>query len=77
MICAGGKGKGGCHGDSGGPLACLEGGKWILRGVVSFGRADCSTNHYTVFARVSSLVEWIDNMIKTRGKSTRIRDFCE
>lgn len=68
MICAGGKGKGGCQGDSGGPLACLEDRQWILRGVVSFGRADCSPNHYTVFARVSSLVGWIKNMIKTRGQ---------
>ncbi|XP_031574201.1 chymotrypsin A-like [Actinia tenebrosa] len=79
MICAGGKGKGGCQGDSGGPLACLEGGQWILRGVVSFGRADCSPKHYTVFARVSSLVEWIDNMIETRGscKDLLPTSYCE
>ncbi|KAK3743851.1 hypothetical protein QZH41_011846, partial [Actinostola sp. cb2023] len=32
MICAGGRGKSGCHGDSGGPLACYERGRWVLRG---------------------------------------------
>ena len=62
MVCAGGQGKGGCQGDSGGPLACWENGQWVLRGVASFvmGRR-CSVRHYTVFARVSSFVDWMQN----------------
>lgn len=59
MLCAIGDGKGGCQGDSGGPLSCLEGGHWILRGVVSWGH-QCSPDYHTVFARVSSFVEWIN-----------------
>ncbi|XP_020899808.1 chymotrypsin-like elastase family member 1 isoform X1 [Exaiptasia diaphana] len=62
MVCAGGQGKGACSGDSGGPLACWENGQWVLRGIASFvmGRR-CSVRHYTVFARVSSFVDWMQN----------------
>jgi secreted trypsin-like serine protease len=68
MLCAGGQGKGGCQGDSGGPLACQEGGEWILRGVVSWGHSRCDTGHYTVFARVSSFVNWINGIVGGKGK---------
>ncbi|KAK3742056.1 hypothetical protein QZH41_015744, partial [Actinostola sp. cb2023] len=61
-ICAG-EGRsgasGGCNGDSGGPLVCVEGGKWYLHGAVSFGKLNCPTSYYTVFARVASFVPWI------------------
>jgi len=60
MLCAGGQGKGGCQGDSGGPLVCEENGKWVLRGVVSWGTYMCLTEYYTVFARVSNYVSWIE-----------------
>ncbi|XP_001632947.3 chymotrypsinogen B isoform X2 [Nematostella vectensis] len=60
MICAGGQGKGGCQGDSGGPFVCEEGGKWVLRGAVSWGHSMCRTDHYTVFARISNFVSWIN-----------------
>ncbi|XP_078374806.1 chymotrypsinogen A-like isoform X2 [Oculina patagonica] len=60
MVCAGGQGKGGCQGDSGGPFVCNEGGRWVLRGAVSWGHTECRTDHYTVFARVSSFIEWIN-----------------
>jgi len=60
MICGGGQGKGGCQGDSGGPYVCNEGGKWVLRGAVSWGHHMCRTDHYTVFARVSSFISWIN-----------------
>ena len=67
MICAGGQGKGGgCQGDSGGPFVCNEGGKWVLRGAVSWGHRMCRTDHYTVFARVSSFIGWI-NQKKSSG----------
>ena len=61
MICAGGQGKGGCQGDSGGPFVCQEGGRWVLRGAVSWGHSQCRTDHYTVFARVSSFIDWINS----------------
>ncbi|KXJ10614.1 Chymotrypsinogen B [Exaiptasia diaphana] len=60
MICAGGQGKGGCQGDSGGPFVCNEGGRWVLRGVVSWGHSMCRTDHYTVFARISNFIGWIN-----------------
>ena len=47
------------QGDSGGPFVCNEGGRWVLRGAVSWGHSMCRTDHYTVFARVSSFIKWI------------------
>jgi len=62
MICAGSgvlNQTGGCQGDSGGPFVCQEGGKWVLRGAVSWGNGMCKTDHYTVFAQISNYVDWI------------------
>ena len=35
----------------------------MLRGAVSWGHRDCRTDHYTVFARVSSFIGWINGKI--------------
>ena len=51
--------SGGCNGDSGGPLACKMRGKWYLHGVVSFGKRNCPTTYFTVFARITSYKSWI------------------
>ena len=63
MVCAGYGGDSkvsGCNGDSGGPFVCEEGGKWILRGAVSWGDPKCRAGStYSVFARISSFVDWI------------------
>ena len=32
----------------------------MLRGAVSWGHRMCRTDHYTVFARLSSFIEWIN-----------------
>ena len=68
MICLGGTGSSACMGDSGGPLVCEESGKWYLRGAASFVTSrQCPRNKYSVYARVSSYIDWIKDKI---GKST-------
>lgn len=65
MICAGYNDgmnyQSGCHGDSGGPLACQQtDGSWKLYGITSWGSPQCNgLNRYTVFARVSKYTKWI------------------
>lgn len=68
MVCAGDAGKtikSGCFGDSGGPFVCQNSAhQWIQQGIVSWGDPSCSSaNHYSVFARVSALRQWIDEII--------------
>ncbi|CAH3105561.1 unnamed protein product, partial [Porites lobata] len=67
MVCVGGAGKVACHGDSGGPLVCEENGRWVLRGVASWtGDRKCKTDNYSMYARVSSYMTWIENQIASR-----------
>ena len=63
-ICLGGSGSSACFGDSGGPLVCEESGKWVLRGASSYVTGkNCPVHKYSVYARVSSYIDWIyDNM---------------
>jgi len=70
MICAGYDDgftfASGCHGDSGGPLACEQPDKsWVLYGVVSWGSPQCNgLSRYTVFTRVSKYNSWISKKQK-------------
>jgi len=63
MVCAGSGGSSrtsGCHGDSGGPFVCENGGKWYLTGAVSYGSGTCeSSKSYTVFANIAYFSSWI------------------
>ena len=71
MLCAGDAGRtktNGCYGDSGGPFVCNNhrSERWVLQGVVSWGDPDCSSsNHYTVFTRVSEFTDWIYKQMET------------
>jgi len=70
MMCAGDAEKTkthGCFGDSGGPFQCKKtAGQWVVQGIVSWGDPDCSSsNHYTVFTRVSVFRKWVDDALGT------------
>ena len=59
-VCAGAPGmRGGCHGDSGGPLTCMIGGVRKLVGVTSWGKPDCDPTYPTVYAGVGYFRNWI------------------
>ncbi|XP_075873963.1 chymotrypsin B-like [Nelusetta ayraudi] len=63
MICAGGAGATSCMGDSGGPLVCQKAGAWTLVGIVSWGSSYCSTSTPAVYARVTVLRGWVDQIL--------------
>ncbi|KAL2091015.1 hypothetical protein ACEWY4_013278 [Coilia grayii] len=64
MVCAGGYAESGCNGDSGGPLNCSVGGRYVVHGVTSFvSSSGCNTTRKpTVFTRVSAYIGWIEQV---------------
>ena len=67
MVCVGGRGSSACNGDSGGPLSCRVGGRWVVRGAASWVTSrTCPGNTFSVYARVSSYVNWINGQIRSK-----------
>nr|XP_044997580.1 chymotrypsinogen B [Jaculus jaculus]XP_044998332.1 chymotrypsinogen B [Jaculus jaculus] len=64
MICAGASGVSSCMGDSGGPLVCQKNGAWTLVGIVSWGSGVCSTSTPAVYARVTALMPWVQQILE-------------
>ncbi|CAB3222122.1 unnamed protein product [Arctia plantaginis] len=67
-FCAGDRrGSGPCSGDSGGGFYLLDGGKWRLRGIVSFSlRAQdgsCDLKDYVVFTDTAKYLPWIRQVL--------------
>lgn len=66
MVCAGPLlgGKGSCNGDSGGPLQCARSdGRYVLVGSTSWGTICAAPSQPTVYARISTQVDWIKSIV--------------
>ncbi|KAM4614257.1 chymotrypsinogen B [Discoglossus pictus] len=63
MVCAGADGASSCMGDSGGPLVCQKDGAWTLVGIVSWGSSTCSPSSPGVYARVTALRQFVDQIL--------------
>mmetsp|Transcript_26199 Transcript_26199/g.60687 ORF Transcript_26199/g.60687 Transcript_26199/m.60687 type:complete len:420 (-) Transcript_26199:371-1630(-) len=67
MLCAAGMSDKGitdtCQGDSGGPLVCEEAGRYVVRGVTSWGDGCALEGYPGVYARVSSALGWIHDVM--------------
>ncbi|KAH3884532.1 plasminogen-like [Dreissena polymorpha] len=63
VVCAVSEGRGSCHGDSGGPLACFHDGHWTQVGVVSGGMECASVQYPGIYTRVNHFYDWIHNVI--------------
>ncbi|RWS21841.1 trypsin-1-like protein [Leptotrombidium deliense] len=59
QMCAGTETQGSCVGDSGGPLFKKVNGKNYVVGVVSMVLSNCKRSYLSVYARVTSYLDWI------------------
>lgn len=75
-VCAFSKGKGSCHGDSGGPLIATRGSQKVVVGLVSWGVqcADTMPIYPDVYTRISFYKSWIEDAVYSiAGSSSFLR----
>uniref|UniRef100_A0A914VHZ7 Peptidase S1 domain-containing protein n=1 Tax=Plectus sambesii TaxID=2011161 RepID=A0A914VHZ7_9BILA len=72
MICAGRAGVDSCQGDSGGPLVTkhADNGRWYQAGIVSWGQGCAEEGHAGVYARVSSMCDFVKASVGYDGQSS-------
>ncbi|XP_054477310.1 uncharacterized protein LOC129109306 [Anoplopoma fimbria] len=73
MLCAGVPegGRDSCHGDSGGPYAIRDDGRFWAAGIVSWG-VDCGKQGtYGVYTRVTNYVDWINKTMQENHLKVR------
>jgi len=79
MFCAGKEGKDSCAGDSGGPIVLRKGTTdhhHILTGVVSWGNGCGRPGFPGVYARVSAIIPWIQN-VACKNWNSAVNGLCD